>query len=80
MDIPPYLDLGSKKYTWEEVKDHKWAKGAYMELADQAKILSCMLGNEELKVTPDYLKQIGVVEYLMKKLNGYLTLKKVDIT
>jgi hypothetical protein len=75
MDIPQYLDLKSRKFLWDEVKDHRWAKGVYLELGEQMVVLNKI--PETKREMPENYKQIGVVEYLANQLAGYLTLKKV---
>lgn len=73
MDIPQYLNLGIKKYLWSDVENHRWARAIYIELAEQMQALIAITDKSDIS----YQQQLGVVLYLAKKLDAYLTLKKV---
>ena len=73
MEILKFIDIGVKKYEYDKLKDNRWARGVYIELGEQMTIL---IGIKD-KESKEYLMQLGVVHYLIKNLEAYLTLVKV---
>jgi len=73
MEILKFIDIGVKKYEYDKLKDNRWARGVYIELGEQMQLLLKI----EDKDSKEYLMQLGVVHYLIRNLEAYLTLVKV---
>lgn len=74
MEVMKFIDIGAKKYEYEALKDNRWAKDAYINLGEQMQILLKIAD----KTSKEYLMQLGVVHYLIRNLEMYLTLVKVS--
>jgi hypothetical protein len=74
VEVLNHIDIGIKKYEYDKLKDNRWARGVYIELGEQMKIL---IGIAD-KGSKEYLMQLGVVHYLIRNLEAYLTLVKVS--
>ena len=74
MEIPSFIDVGSKKYEYQSLANNRWARSTYLELGEQVKLLTAIQDKE----SKEYYMQLGVVCYLIRTLESYLTLVRVS--
>jgi hypothetical protein len=74
VEVLKFIDIGTKKYEYDNLKDNRWARGTYIDLGEQMQLLLKI----EDKGSKAYTMQLGVVHYLIRNLELYLTLVKVN--